>query len=327
MNGLYERDAAAGLIELGQPLILAGDERLLATMPKGNWIGGTIPYFMGDQGGVETADRIFVTKLPDSVRATVHRYDASELPTFAADHPGHGYTVMLLPAFSGVHTSYARDVARYPGIFDRPVVGWVSGVALADIGKVRPKVFDGGSGTSSAEHAVALHVELPPDAQAAVEIVNLFRQGNGDAIAFRGGGFSTKEALINDQPTNFASYLKARDADIRLPLVADYNGAMVNVSIQSVDDAVGVVEFYAPVFPDVIYRLADPIGDYVSEFAAVLPGGGTHPTFACNCILNYLYAGLERKSTAPLFGPMTFGEIAYMLLNQTAVYLTVTQAD
>jgi hypothetical protein len=38
--------------------------------------------------------------------------------------------------------------------------------------------------------------------------------------------------------------------------------------------------------------------------------------------LNYLYANLEGKKTGHIVGPMTFGEIAYMLLNQTLVYLT-----
>ena len=46
------------------------------------------------------------------------------------------------------------------------------------------------------------------------------------------------------------------------------------------------------------------------------------PVFTCNCILNYLYANLEGKKTGSIVGPITFGEIAYMLLNQTMVYLT-----
>lgn len=45
--------------------------------------------------------------------------------------------------------------------------------------------------------------------------------------------------------------------------------------------------------------------------------------FACNCILNYLYSELEGKKVPTMLGPMTFGEIAYQLLNQTLVYLTI----
>lgn len=35
-----------------------------------------------------------------------------------------------------------------------------------------------------------------------------------------------------------------------------------------------------------------------------------------------MYAHLEGKKTGAIKGPMTFGEIAYILLNQTMVYLT-----
>jgi len=43
--------------------------------------------------------------------------------------------------------------------------------------------------------------------------------------------------------------------------------------------------------------------------------------FACNCILNYLYGKLEGKKTGDITGPITFGEIAHQLLNQTMVRL------
>jgi hypothetical protein len=325
MNGLHTRDATAGLIASGKRLLLAGDEALLTALPKGDWIGGTIPYFMTSEGGLDTAERIFVTELPPGSGVTIRRYDASSLSGLAADHPGHGFTILLIPAFSEVHADYAKNVAHYPGIFDRPVVGWISGVALGDIGTVSPKVFDGTSGVASTDHAVALHVELPEQDLVSVDIINLFEPGGGDTISFLETGFSVTDALIGGKPTNLARYLKANGTDTRLPLVADYSGAKVNVSIQKVDADAGVVDFYAPIFPDVAYHIAAPVGDYVSGFAAALDPGGTVPTFSCNCILNYVYAELQGRSTNPLVGPMTFGEIAYMLLNQTAVYLTISR--
>lgn len=325
MAGLFDRDAAADLIRSGKHLLLAADEALLAALPMGNWIGGTIPYFMAPEGGLHSADRIFVTELPDSTSATIRGYNAASLPNLAADHPGHGFTVLLIPAFTEVHTAFARNVAHYAGIFDRPVVGWVSGIALGDIGKVTPKVFNGATGECSADQAIALHVGLAELDHVSVDIINLFRPGDGDTIAFTEGGFSATDALVNGVPTNLARYLTERGTDTRLPLVADYNGAMINVSFQKVDAARGTVDFYAPVFPRIDYRVAAPIGDYVAGFAAELRPDGPVPAFACNCILNYIYAGLEGRSTAPLTGPMTFGEIAYMLLNQTAVYLTISR--
>ena len=36
---------------------VAGDELLLARLPRGNWLGGTIPYLMSDEdGGLTTRD-------------------------------------------------------------------------------------------------------------------------------------------------------------------------------------------------------------------------------------------------------------------------------
>jgi hypothetical protein len=324
-TGLYQRDAVAKFIESGKRLLVAGDEALLSSLPRGSWVGGTIPYFMASEGGLHTADRVFVTELPEDAAATILSYDAARLPNVAADHPGHGFTVLLIPAFSNVHTEFAENVSHYRGVFDRPLVGWISGVALEDIGKVQPKVFNGASGTSSSEAAVAFHVGLPKGDDVSVDIINLFQQGNGDTITFDGTGFSVTEAIISGRSENLARYLAAQKADTRLPLVADYNGAMINVSIQHIDAEAGTVDFYAPVFPHVDYRLAAPIADYVAGFSAQLHADEPAPAFSCNCVLNYFYAGLEGRSTAPLTGPMTFGEIAYMLLNQTAVYLTVNR--
>lgn len=47
--------------------------------------------------------------------------------------------------------------------------------------------------------------------------------------------------------------------------------------------------------------------------------------FSCNCILNYMYAGLEGERPGDMTGPVTFGEIAYVLLTQSMVYLVVEQ--
>lgn len=326
MTGLFTRDAAADLIASGKHLLIAGDEALLAALPNGDWIGGTIPYFMTSDGGLRTEERVFVTELPDQSSATIRRYDVASLPGLAADHPGHGFTILLIPAFTKVHTEFAKNVAHYPGIFDRPLVGWISGVALDDIGIVQPRVFDGFSGTSSTDHAIAMHVGLPARDQVSVDIVNLFRAGDGDAIGFVEPSFSVTDAMINGTLTNLARYLNEQGTDSKLPLVADYNGAMVNVSIRKIDAATGIVDFFAPVFPGLDYHVAAPVGDYVADFAAALDPDGPEPAFACNCILNYVYAGLDGRSIAPLVGPMTFGEIAYMLLNQTAVHLGVVRS-
>ena len=76
------------------------------------------------------------------------------------------------------------------------------------------------------------------------------------------------DCLIDGVRTPLASYLHERGHDTRLPLVADCNGAAVNVSFRWVDPQRGRVAFYGPVFSGVDYRLAQPVaGRYDEAFA------------------------------------------------------------
>jgi hypothetical protein len=95
--------------------------------------------------------------------------------------------------------------------------------------------------------------------------------------------------------------------------------------VQGVDETKGAVTFYAPVFPGTEYKIAEPVADYISAFESAACSDGAPPAFSCNCILNYLYANLEGKSTGTITGPITFGEVAHQLLNQTLVRLSISQ--
>ncbi len=316
-------DDARARIEAGEALLLAGDRRLLAQLPAGRWIGGSIPYFMDTDGGEVSRDLVYVDALPEQVTdVKVCTYGVADLDQLAADRFDNGFSVIILPATSEVHLAYAADAPTYAGLFLQPMVGWVAGLHLDDLGTDHAEVFDGSGGDGSAEVAVVLHAELPDGVLASVDIVNLFTQGDGPTLTFDDTGFAQETVLVDGQPRDFAEYLTEIGHDMRLPLVADYFGAMVNASIQNVPDAGGAVELYAPVFKGVDYRLAGSLGDYVDEFEAALPTG-TAPAFACNCILNFVYSELEGKQTGTITGPITFGEIAYQLLNQTMVYLTI----
>lgn len=66
MNELITVAKAAEMIRAGSVLSLAGPESALDQLPAGNWIGGTIPYFMVDAGGtVVTEGQVFATDLTD----------------------------------------------------------------------------------------------------------------------------------------------------------------------------------------------------------------------------------------------------------------------
>ncbi|HPR06348.1 MAG TPA: hypothetical protein PK620_07085 [Denitromonas sp.] len=319
-EGLMPVAAVAELIREGHYLSLAGDEAALRQLPLGHWIGGTIPYFMAATGGTVSRDQVFVQPVTGFAAAPRLRlYDAGSLPQLCRNAPDHGFSLLIVPAFSTCHGDFARNAPNYEDMYLKPLAGWVAGTHLDDAGHATPQVVLGSSGEFSAEHAVVMDVELPPERFAQIDIVNPFKPGDGDAISFPDTGFSVDICRVNGEAMHLADYLCALEVDTRLPLVADYCGASVNVSIKHIDAAARRVEFYAPVFPGLTYRLAIASG----ESAPPGIGGDVSPMFACNCILNFLYEGLEGQPAGALTGPATFGEIGYQLLNQTQVVLTI----
>lgn len=325
-QGLMSLSSASELIRNGNFLSIAGDEAALRQLPPGNWIGGTIPYFMATEGGTVSRAQVFVTQVNGFIAPPELRfYDAATLPQICRNAPENGYSILILPAFSATHASFAQNAPNFEEMYLKPLIGWVAGIHLDDIGKVTPKVVLGTTGEFSETDAVVMDVPLSPEKFAQIDIVNLFRPGAGEGITFAENGFSAGACQIGGKPGNLADYLLDNQIDNRLPLVADYSGAMINVSIKGIDHEARRVEFYAPVFPGLEYRIAAPVTDYVAAFLAALPSTGQDISFSCNCILNFLNSELEGKRTGDVTGPMTFGEIGYQLLNQTLVYLTITE--
>lgn len=326
-NELIDRETLEQKIEQGEHLIVAGDEAVLASLPSGNWIGGTIPYFMTEDGGRIDQGKLYVNTIggvkPNN-QPRITLYDTNTISRIAQEAPEHGFTILILPFGSEVHLAYAQNAPDYPNMYFSPIVGWISGIHLNELGQNSSKVgFGPASGLLTDNQAVAMHVPLPEQQLANIKIVNVFSPPeSGPAIRFPKQGFTAEQCTVDGVEWNFADYVKEHSIDTRLPLVADYSGVKVNVSIQEVGDT--KVELYAPVFPEFEYRVASPLEDYVTAFNQALPASNsTNVAFCCNCILNFLYSELEGKKTGNLTGPMTFGEVAYQLLNQTLVYLTL----
>src|SRR2546428_10983289 len=96
-------DFRAGLTKSPSKLFaVAGDERLLAQLPRGNWVGGTIPYLMTDEnGGLTTRDSLMVQELLTDERTAprVAVYDEKTIAGVTEDAPANGYTFLMMPAF------------------------------------------------------------------------------------------------------------------------------------------------------------------------------------------------------------------------------------
>ena len=312
------------LIKTGKWLHIAGEESSLAKLSKGNWIGGTIPYFLTREGGLIDRERLFITELPAVVtEANISFVSEEQLEALPKQAPENGFSLVVVPGMSGIHAKYALTAERLPHIFEKPIIGWVAGIHLDDLGKAKPKVFNGQTGAMSDDRMIVLHAHLPANLLAAIGIINVFEQGNGDTIVFDTTGFSGDRCRINGKPASFYDYVVERNLDMKFPLVANRSGEMINVSFQALDKDNHAVTFYAPVIEQIEYRQARPIDDYRLRFQEATGEFNVSPAFTCNCILNFLYGKLEGKQEIPVSGPATFGEIAYLLLNQTMVYLNL----
>lgn len=326
---LMDAGELAERIGRGGYFFIAADETVLRRLPKGRWIGGTTPYFMTEKGGVRTREKAYALELPGYLTGVkVAIYDSNTLSRVYRDSPDNGFSLIAIPAASKTHLSFALNAPSYENFAISPLAGWIAGVSVAEIGKAAPLVFDGHTGAAYEDAAVVMHAELPKGRTAVVGIINIFEPSEGDVLTFTENGFSAREALVNGRPTELQAYIRGKGLDTRLPLVANYGGAMVNVSFQDALAADGEVKFFAPVFKGVEYRHAKPIGDYLRAFIDQEPQGiSDRVMFSCNCILNYLHSGLEGKRTAGFTGPITFGEVGYQLLNQTAVYIEIVTAN
>lgn len=234
-NCLLSVSEAARLVQTGRVFLFAGAAEVLDQLPVGNWIGGTIPYFMSEDGGQHETTRLFVTELPvaqETCRFT--SYTPESISQVAMDADPGVLTFIILPGFSTVHQVYAKGAPDFEGMYMRPIVGWISGVDLDQIGKVLPKTYDGKTGESYTDRAVTVHAPLPAGVNARIDILNLFIPGDGPTLRFDETSFTVGECEVNGERVNLADYLAANQLDIRLPLVADYCGANINASFQSV---------------------------------------------------------------------------------------------
>lgn len=322
MNELITVQAAIELIAAGAALSLAGPESELDQLPAGNWIGGTIPYFMLASGGIVVNEgKVFATNLTTLGDISVASYGPDHLADISGNAPDNGFSIAIIPAGSTSHQKFASEAANFEDAFLKPTVGWISGVHLSQLGTLTPKVYDGRTATKYEDRAVVAYVKLPEDKLASLEIVNLFEPGDGDVLHFDQTSFEVNTCKVNGTVVNFANYIRSKGLENgALPLVGDFSGAHVNVSLQNVSDAGGTVALYAPVFPGVDYKFAKPVGDYAAAFRERLKTVDNNGVvLSCNCILNFLFGELEGKAIGGVAGPITFGEIAYQLLNQTMV--------
>ncbi|MDZ7736474.1 MAG: hypothetical protein U5P41_10495 [Gammaproteobacteria bacterium] len=113
---------------------------------------------MSQEGGQTTKDRIFVHELDPALakKIQIKFYNTGTIQNIAKDAPEDGFSILLIPALTEMHLQYAQHAPEYEDMFIKPIAGWVTGIHLDDLGKVKPTVFNGGTGESSTENAIVI---------------------------------------------------------------------------------------------------------------------------------------------------------------------------
>jgi len=258
-----------------------------------------------------------------AVNYRIEKYGVDNIHTIASTSYTNGFVVVIIPSGCPTLETFAMNSLSYERILDNPIVGYVSGYDLNITGQ-SAKVISGTNLETLSDGAVALHIELPNNMTARVEIINPNTINTESPIfVFPESSFVQSECLINGQKAYLADYLVSiKHPTNGLPLMANYNGALINRDVMQINAKEGFVSFFAPLFSDEEYQFAKPITDYLEAFQRVLQIDRSKALYSCLCVSFYLLGNLENKKVN-VDGPFTFGEIAYQLLNQTAVYLVI----
>jgi len=321
---LYTKTEVVEFISSGRTMVLSADEAVLDQLPKGNWIAGTSPYFMDKTAGTFSQEKIFVDDFTDTgVNFKVSEYNETNVENIALDSFENGFIVLIIPSNSKVHFEFAIHSQTYKSIFKNPVVGYVAGFDLQKLGEAVSKVYNGTTGKKFHDGGIALHVELPKNKIARAEILNLNTiRENSPAIRFPKTSFTQSACTVDGKETNIVDFLEEINYEVGLPIIANYNGALINRDIKSKDKEKKEADFFAPVFHDEVYYLANLVTDYHALFGEKLKINTSDVPYSCVCVSYYLLGDLENKKINTE-GVFAFGEIAYQLLNQTLVYLEI----
>lgn len=318
------------LIEAGNLLVISAEDALLVQLPKGNWIGGTIPYFyFSDRAGELSKSKLLVSDFTSYTSSfTIRTYEEYELFNLAENGYDNGFNFIILPALTEIHLRFAMEAPLMPDFFKNPTTGLVAGAALDEFAeKQYSRTFNGFLAESFTQKAVVLHAELPPEKVARVEIVNCFTQDTTHTIEVAEDTFVVGGCTIDGKPDNLVDFFERRNFDVNCPITCDYGGAIINVGIQKVDKERREVTLYAPMFESFEYHLSLPVENYPEVFKARIAEvleREQQIVYNCNCIQNYTDGKLDENSIG-FTGAATFGEIAYQLINQTFTYLAIDE--
>ncbi len=328
-NKLYTKSEVINFINQGKVMLLSGSEKAISGLPNGKWIAGTTPYFM-DGVGVQDEEKIFVDDFTDYAQnVKIKMLDSNNIQTIATEAFGNGFVVIVLPIESDVYYTFSANSLNFDGIFDNPVVGYVSCCNINMISNPKTFVASGLDGKVVNDKAAVLYVELPDSMTARTEIMNFDTiDETTPVVVFPKTSFVQSDCLIDGKPGNISDYLE----NVVKPKIGGYtqfitsmNGALINRDPKVVNTETGETSFYSPVYKDDKYQLVKPGKDYAKAFNDNL-NAKTAPVVAAFSCISYFFGGNFIGKHISKNGVYAFGEIAYQLLNKTIVTLEIEKA-
>ena len=321
---LYTIQEVEKMLTQNKKLLLSADEAVLDKLPQGDWIGGTIPYFMAQNGGRFSTDKIFVDDFTEyGIDFKFEKYTKDNINTIAENSYKNGFVALILPVDTPILSSFSINSLHYKDIFKNPVVGFVAGMCIDDYGKKTAIVYFGKNTEKLYDNGVAIHVKLPPNKIARAEIINVNTIDRKSAkLKFPKTSFHQSDCFVNGKKTNLIDYLQKIKYPKGLPIIADYHGALINRDFNHIDYKKREALFFAPVSSNEVYYLVKPIKNYDIKFEEMLVPEQENLAYSCACISYYIIGSLQNKKIG-FVGAFTYGEIAYLLLNQTFVNLFI----
>jgi hypothetical protein len=329
-NKLLDLRTTIELIQGGRVLVISGEEKLMDKLPIGNWIGGTTPFFyFKNERGKADKSKLFVADFTESINDfKILTLDEGLLASVNSIGFENGFSFLILPSGQKIHHSFAVNGKDYATIKNNPLIGFVAGIDLDEYRNGKTvRLFNGDTKQSFNNNAVVMCCSLLPPKLARVSSINIFEPTYEFYLEVFEDTARVKECLINGELTNFYQFLKDNKIDVSHPLIFDQGGVYVNVSFQFLFKETKEVFLFAPLLKGKKYYFSKKLSDYQGTFKSKLLDRVEQETsiiYNCNSILNYVHCKLN-KSSIGFSGPVTFGEIANQLLNQTLTYLAIDE--
>ena len=332
IQGLYTVAEVNAMIEKGDILLLAGDSVLLSQLNKGKWICGSTSRFI-EMGKEPICDRnrIFVHNLTDiAEEIKLDFYDASTIKNIYEDAFENGFSVLITSPFSDVVGEYTNNCSKYTNFGSRALCGWAVVTSIYSEYELIDEslIFSGIDAKSYNQGAVVMHVGLPTDKFAEIHVFSPYNQPKeGDIITFEENKQFFEYALINGKRQNFRNYLeeiqKAQKREVTVfpyrCLIGNYEGIVMNVALATEKDK-EYVTLGASVYKGIEYRLSNTD---IIDFESMKKNLCGEIVFSLSCVNNFMKKEIFKNSLTQMNGPFTYGELAYYMMTNATIYVTV----